>query len=42
MDPENSATIRRYCERYPDMKLILAHAGRGFNMHHTIEVLPSL
>ncbi len=30
-DPVNQATIRRYCERYPDMRLILAHAGRGFN-----------
>ena len=41
-DPANQATIRRYAERYPNMKLILAHAGRGFNPHHTIEGLPSL
>lgn len=36
-DPANQATIRRYCERYPNMRLILAHAARGFNPWHTIE-----
>jgi glutamate-1-semialdehyde 2,1-aminomutase len=36
-DSLNQATIRRYCERYPNMRLILAHAGRGFNPWHTIE-----
>ena len=36
-DPENQATLRRYAETYPDMRLILAHAGRGFNPHHTAE-----
>ncbi len=41
-DPLNQATIRRYCERYPDMRLILAHAGRGFNPWHTIEGVDSL
>ena len=41
-DPVNQATIRRYCERYPDMRLILAHAGRGFNPWHTIEGIESL
>jgi glutamate-1-semialdehyde 2,1-aminomutase len=35
-DPANQATIRRYCERFPHMRLILAHAARGFNPHHTI------
>lgn len=35
-DEANQATIRRYCERYPEMQLILAHAARGFNPHHTI------
>jgi glutamate-1-semialdehyde 2,1-aminomutase len=41
-DPLNQATIRRYCERYSDMRLILAHAGRGFNPWHTIEGIESL
>ncbi len=41
-DPLNQATIRRYCEGYPDMTLLLAHAGRGFNPWHTIEGIESL
>jgi glutamate-1-semialdehyde 2,1-aminomutase len=41
-DPVNQATIRRYCERYPNMRLILAHAARGFNPWHTIEGIDSL
>ncbi len=41
-DPLNQATIRRYCERYPGMRLILAHAARGFNPWHTIEGIESL
>jgi glutamate-1-semialdehyde 2,1-aminomutase len=41
-DDANQATIRRYCERYPDMRLILAHAARGFNPHHTMLGITSL
>ena len=41
-DPENQRTLRRYAETYPDMRLILAHAGRGFNPHHTAEGIGSL
>ncbi len=41
-DPLNQAAIRRYCENYPDMRLILAHAGRGFNPWHTIEGIKNL
>ncbi len=41
-DPVNQATIRRYCARYPNMRLILAHAARGFNPWHTIEGIASL
>ncbi len=41
-DPVNQATIRRYCETYPNMRLILAHAGRGFNPWHTIEGIDSI
>ena len=41
-DVANQETIRRYCERYPNMRLILAHAARGFNAHHTILGINSL
>lgn len=41
-DPVNQQTIRRYCERYPNMRMILAHAARGFNPHHTILGVESL
>ncbi len=41
-DPLNQAAIRRYCERYPNMRLILAHAARGFNPWHTIEGIAGL
>jgi glutamate-1-semialdehyde 2,1-aminomutase len=41
-DPVNQHWIRRYCESYPDMQLILAHAARGFNPNHTIEGLAAL
>ena len=36
-DPRNRETILRYCRAYPRMQMILAHAGRGFNPHHTVE-----
>lgn len=41
-DPANQAAIRRYCKFYPNMRLILAHAARGFNPWHTIEGIDSL
>lgn len=41
-DTANQQTIRRYCEEYPDMRLILAHAARGFNSHHTMMGIDSL
>ncbi len=41
-DPANQATIRRFCSQYPNMRLILAHAARGFNPHHTMEGIHSL
>jgi len=40
--PANIACIRRYCETYPDMKLILAHSARGFQPAHNLEGLPHL
>ena len=41
-DPANQQQIRNYCEKYPNIKLILAHAARGFNPFHTIEGIESL
>lgn len=41
-DPRNQQTIRHYCETYPNMRMILAHAARGFNPHHTIEGIGAL
>jgi predicted TIM-barrel fold metal-dependent hydrolase len=41
-DPSNQHWIRHYCETYPDMQLILAHAARGFNPYHTMEGLATL
>lgn len=38
----NQETLRRYCRRYPNMRMILAHAARGFNPHHTILGIDSL
>jgi glutamate-1-semialdehyde 2,1-aminomutase len=41
-DPGNQAWIERYCRKYRGMRLILAHAGRGFNAYHTVEGIHSL
>ena len=41
-DTANQQTIRNWCLRYPNMKLILAHAARGFNAHHTIAGIHAL
>jgi glutamate-1-semialdehyde 2,1-aminomutase len=41
-DPGNQQQIRYYCEKYPNIKMILAHAARGFNPFHTIEGIHSL
>ena len=41
-DPANQQAIRHYAGRYPDARLVLAHAARGFNPHHTIEGIESL
>jgi glutamate-1-semialdehyde 2,1-aminomutase len=41
-DPKNQEAIRHYCRTYPNMRMILAHAARGFNPHHTIEGIGSL
>jgi predicted TIM-barrel fold metal-dependent hydrolase len=41
-DPANIHWIRRYCQSYPNMKLILAHSARGFQPAHNLEGLPHL
>lgn len=41
-DPGNIHWIRYYCERYPDMKLILAHSARAFQPAHGLAGLPQL
>jgi glutamate-1-semialdehyde 2,1-aminomutase len=41
-DPSNQEQVRYYCEKYPNIKLILAHAARGFNPFHTLEGIRAL
>ena len=41
-DASNQHWIRYYCQKYPNMRLILAHAARGFNPNHTIEGIGAL
>lgn len=41
-DPGNQRYLREHCERYPRVKLILAHAARGFCAQHTIAGIESL
>jgi len=41
-DPSNQHWIRYYCEKYPNMQLILDHCARGFNPYHVLQGLPTL
>jgi glutamate-1-semialdehyde 2,1-aminomutase len=41
-DPGNQAAILKYCTKYPNATLLLAHAGRGFHAPNTINALPAL
>jgi len=41
-DPENSSYVRDHCLRYPDVRLVLAHAGRGFCARHTVAGIEAL
>ena len=41
-EPENQVYIRSHCERYPNARLILAHAARGFCGRHTVEGIDSI
>lgn len=38
----NQGSVRRLALKYPNARWILAHAARGFNVHHTIAGIPSL
>lgn len=41
-DPVNQESILRLCSHYPDVRLVLAHAGRGFHALTTLNALPAL
>lgn len=41
-DPINQVYIQEHCRQYPQAKLILAHAARGFCGNHTVEGIASL
>ena len=41
-DPDNYKSIVRLCRKYPNMKLILAHAARGFHSPNTVEAIKKL
>ena len=41
-DPSNQEVLRRYATKYPNARMILAHAARGFNPHHTVLGIESL
>lgn len=41
-DLENQAYLLRYSSRFPNVRLILAHAGRSFCAMHTIEGISAL
>lgn len=41
-DPLNQRYLRDMCQRWPNARLVLAHAGRGFRARNTIEGAASL
>jgi glutamate-1-semialdehyde 2,1-aminomutase len=41
-DPDNQHQIRTMCLRYPNAKLVLAHAARGFHAPNTVKGLAAL
>jgi len=41
-DAANQRSLRRVCERYPGMRLVLAHAGRGFHAPNTVGGIEAL
>ncbi len=41
-NPSNIHWIRQYCEKYPNVKLVLAHSARGFQPAFNLKGLPEL
>lgn len=41
-DPDNQRQIREMCIKYPDARLILAHAARGFHAPNTVKAITVL
>ena len=41
-DPSNQRWIRRYCENYPNVNIILDHTARAFNPGHNVEGLAAM
>jgi len=41
-DPQNLGFILRCCEQYPTLRLVLAHAGRGFHAPNTVRAVREL
>ncbi len=41
-DPDNLHEIQRYCSEYPNVRLILAHAARGFHAPNTVKGIAAL
>src|SRR4029078_8839951 len=41
-DPANQHYIRQHCLEFPNARLVLAHAARGFCGRHTVEGISSL
>lgn len=41
-DPDNLAYLRHHARQFPNARIVLAHAGRGFCSRHTAEGAPQL
>ena len=41
-DPQNAQYIREQCQKYPNARLVLAHAARGFNANHTVNAIDEM
>ncbi|MFG0335841.1 MAG: amidohydrolase family protein, partial [Maioricimonas sp. JB049] len=41
-EPANARYIREHCLKYPDARMVLAHAARGFNAAHTTDAIDEL
>jgi glutamate-1-semialdehyde 2,1-aminomutase len=41
-DPDNRRELRQFCSQYPNARLILAHAARGFHAPNTVNGISGL